>query len=392
MEPYQNRYRWVILSLLWLLYVAFGLINRALAPLVTPILKDLHLSYTQMGMILGSWQLTYIFVAILSGTLIDKWGVRRSLLAGAIIIGLSSALRYFPMGFWTMLGAVALFGVGGSMISTGCPKAISIWFRGKNQGTAVGIYLTGPQIGGILALSFTNSLVMPLTGNSWRYTFLVYGLLTFMIASLWGFLAKDTELPMSNEDAGIFAIFARLIRVRNVQIVLIMGLLTFAISHGFTNWLPKILESSGLSPASAGFTASLPIAAGIPSCLIFPSLVLPQSRGRFISLSALLTIVTLILSMTTSGRVQLAGLILFGIIISSFFPILTLILMDIPEVGSRYMGAAAGMFFCFAEIGGCTGPWIMGALFDVTGAFLAGALFFAGLSLTTFFLSLHLKI
>ncbi len=96
--------------------------------------------------------------------------------------------------------------------------------------------------------------------------------------------------------------------------------------------------------------------------------------------------------MTTSGRVQLAGLILFGITISSFFPILTLILMDIPEVGSRYMGAAAGMFFCIAEIGGCTGPWMMGALFDVTGAFLAGALFFSGLSLTTFFLSLHLKI
>ena len=65
--------------------------------------------------------------------------------------------------------------------------------------------------------------------------------------------------------------------------------------------------------------------------------------------------------------------------------------MDIPEVGSKYLGAAAGMFFCFAEIGGCTGPWIVGALVDMTGSFLAGMLFLAGLSLATFFLALLLK-
>jgi cyanate permease len=96
--------------------------------------------------------------------------------------------------------------------------------------------------------------------------------------------------------------------------------------------------------------------------------------------------------MTTSGRVQIAGLVLFGIVNACFFPILTLILMDIPEVGSRYLGAAAGMFFTIAEIGGCTGPWLMGALVDVTGSFFAGMLFFSGLSLATFFLALLLKI
>ncbi|MFB3885357.1 MAG: CynX/NimT family MFS transporter [Thermodesulfobacteriota bacterium] len=392
MEPYQSGYRWVILSLLWLLYVAFGLVNRAIAPLVTPILEDLHLSYTQMGLILGSWQLTYIFVAMISGSVIDKWGVRSSLLAGTVIIGLSSALRYFPKEFWSMLGSVALFGVGGSLISIGCPKAIAAWFRGKSRGTAVGIYLTGPWVGGIFSLTFTNSLVMPLTGHSWRLTFLVYGALTFTMASLWWFLGRNTEGEVSHEDTGIFTVFARLIKVRNVQLVLIMALLTFAISHGFTNWLPKILETSGFSPASAGILASIPIAAGIPPRLIFPSLVPPKSRKGFLSWSALFTIVTLVLSMTTSGHVQIAGLVLFGIINACFFPILTLILMEIPEVGSRYLGAAAGMFFTIAEIGGCTGPWLTGILVDVTGSFLAGMFFFSGLSLATFFLALLLRI
>lgn len=78
--PSQRRYRWVMLSLLCLLYVAFGLIARAVSPLVTPIVRDLRLSYTQMGFILGSWQLTYIVVSIIAGTMVDRWGVRKTLL------------------------------------------------------------------------------------------------------------------------------------------------------------------------------------------------------------------------------------------------------------------------------------------------------------------------
>jgi len=78
-EPHLQPYRWVMLALLWLLYAAFGLVSRSISPLVTPILKDLNMSYGQMGLILGSWQMTYIAVAMVAGAVIDKWGVRRSL-------------------------------------------------------------------------------------------------------------------------------------------------------------------------------------------------------------------------------------------------------------------------------------------------------------------------
>ncbi|MFC1928111.1 MFS transporter [Chloroflexota bacterium] len=134
MEPYLKSYRWVILALVWLLYVAFGLVSFSISPLVTPILKDLDISYGQMGIILGSWQLTYIAVAIIAGTIIDKWGVRKSLFIGTIIIGLSAVLRYFPNGFGSLLPIVALFGVGGPFISIGAPKTISVWFNGEGPG------------------------------------------------------------------------------------------------------------------------------------------------------------------------------------------------------------------------------------------------------------------
>ena len=391
-EPFQRPYRWVILALLWLLYVSFGLITRSIAPLVTPILRDLQITYSQMGTILGSWQLTYIAVAIFAGTLIDKWGIRKSLFGGVIIIGLSALLRYFPEGFMGMLFAVALFGVGGPMISIGCPKTIALWFRGRDRGTAVGIYMTGSLIGGLTALTLTNSMVMPLTGYEWRLVFISYALVAFSIALLWGVFARDVSLAAPSENPGIIETFVKLIKVRNVRIVLITGLLSFATVHGFGSWLPKILEAKGLSPTSAGFAASIPIASGIPALLYLPRTVPSHFRHRVVGLSALLTILTLLLIVITSSTIQIAALILYGITGSGFLPILILILIDTPEVEPRFMGSAGGLFFCIAEIGGFAGPSIMGLLVDLTDTFLAGAIFFAVLNLAILGLTFLLKI
>jgi cyanate permease len=170
-----------------------------------------------------------------------------------------------------------------------------------------------------------------------------------------------------------------------------MGPLSFAIMHGFTNWLPKILESSGMSPAPAGFVASIPIIVGIAAVLVIPRLVPPHLRGRLLALLALVVVVALLASVNTSGFLLFAGLVLFGVAGPSLFPIVMLMLMDTPEVGEKHMGLAGGIFFCVAEIGGFVGPLIMGTLADLTGNFLVGAIFLAGLSLIIFMMTLFLK-
>ena len=74
-----NPYRWVMLGLAWAAYASFGLVSASLAPLVTPITAELGITYTQMGMILGAWQLAYIGVAYNVGRVLDRVGLRRSL-------------------------------------------------------------------------------------------------------------------------------------------------------------------------------------------------------------------------------------------------------------------------------------------------------------------------
>jgi CP family cyanate transporter-like MFS transporter len=386
----QDPYRWVILALLWLLYAAFGIISRSIFPLVTPVLTDLNLSYSQMGLILGSWQLTYIFAALVAGAILDRWGVRKSIFAGAIVIGISAALRYYAVGFITMLTAVALFGLGGPMISVGGPKTISLWFRGRSRGTAMGVYTTGSWAGGLMALALTNSLLMPLVDHSWRLAFVVYGITAFGVALQWFLLAREDGFAEHQERISIIEVFGQLIKIRNVRILLVMGLLSFAIIHGFSSWLPRILEDNGLSAAKAGWAAALAIATGIPSILIIPSVVPQRLRGRIIAFFAVLTAVNLILVMKMSGMALYIVLAVLGFVNAPFMALLLLVLMDSPGVETQHMGSAGGMFFCVAEIGGFTGPLIMGILVDATGTFMAGAMFLAGLSLAmaglTFFL------
>jgi cyanate permease len=222
---------------------------------------------------------------------------------------------------------------------------------------------------------------MPLVDHSWRLAFVVYGMTAFAIALLWLLGSGKAGSGSRQEGVRILEVFGQLIRIRNVRILLVMGLFSFAIIHGISSWLPKILENSGMAAAKAGWSAALAIATGIPSILILPSVVPPRSRGNVIAAFAILTAVHLFLVMLTSGMLLYIILSVLGFIIAPFMALLLLLLMDSPGVEISHMGSAGGMFFCVAEIGGFTGPLVLGILVDATGTFMSGAVFLAALCL-----------
>jgi MFS transporter, CP family, cyanate transporter len=389
-EPHTHPYRWVMLALLWLIYFSFGLVARSPSPLVTPIIRDLNLTFGQIGFVLGSWQMTYILIAVMAGVIMDRWGIRKSIFAGALVIGLSAALRSLSTGFATLFIFVALFGIGGPMISIGCPKAIAQWFKGKERGTAVGIYTTGPWVGGMVSLATTNSVIMPMVGNNWRFAFVFCGMIAFFFAMLWWFMAKEAEEAVSSERSGVVEVLSALIKIHNVRIILIAGLFSFAIGHGFSAWLPKILEQTGMSPVWAGYAAAIPYLTSIPSVLLFPRMIPQRTRGRVIALFSVLAGLGIMLISATDLPVFI-GLLIFGATGICIFPLLVLELMETPSVGTRYLGSATGVFFCVAEIGGFLGPFIVGFFVDLTQSFIAGTGFLATLGGLIFILMFLLK-
>jgi MFS family permease len=376
----RSSYRWTILALCWFIYFCFGLVSTTLSAVALPVRTDLSLSYSQMGFILGTWQLIYTVAAIPAGFLIDRIGPRKSLLIATSIVSLSAILRFVATGFETMVIYVGLFGIGGSMVSIGLPKVASIWFSGKERGTATGIYFTGSMAGGIVALSLTNSVVIPLVGN-WRMAYLIYGLVGLLVAAVW--LTWGRSYPGTNQKAvnisegkigwqEIKPAFSR-----TVLSVIIIGITSFLVGHGLQQWLPTILQDNGMSVIEAGFAVSM-----VNVFMIFGSLLaprLPYWLGSKKLAICLLLVIQGISVLTISGvsGPALWTVLAFRGISGGFIPLLSMVLMDLPEVGPARMGVVGGLYFAIGEIGGFGGPAAMGLFKDLTGTFSWGLVFLA---------------
>ena len=110
-----------------------------------------------------------------------------------------------------------------------------------------------------------------------------------------------------------------------------------------------------------------------------------------VSILAIANVLSIVLLAITGGAFMVTGLIIFGISGFAIFPLLMLLLMDTPEVELNIIGLASGVFFAVAEIGGFSGPLIIGTLFDITGSFLSGIMFLIVLNLIIMALAFNLK-
>ncbi len=110
MKPESSQYKWVMLGLFWLIYFSFGMIRSSIYPLITPIAQDLGLTNAQIGSILGIFLLVYVFLALPIGLIIDRIGIRKSLLAGISVLSLSGILRAYASSYETLLLSVGLMG------------------------------------------------------------------------------------------------------------------------------------------------------------------------------------------------------------------------------------------------------------------------------------------
>jgi cyanate permease len=399
--------RWLLLSGLWLSYLSFGVIAASIAPLVATIRDDLSLSNSALGSIMGAWQLVYIASAIPCGMLLDRLGARTGLTIGIALIALSAAGRALADDYWVLLFAVMLFGLGGPIISSGAPKVVTSIFTGSSRGLAMGIYMTGPTLGGIIALTATHPLLLPILDDNWRAVMLVWAAIAVLAAVTWLIISRiateqfhdelapaagkapaaakmpaaakapaaakpDTEAAAADGSAsaatgGIGSI----LRIPGVRLVLLMSIGVFLYNHGLNNWLPELLMSGGMDASTAGFWAALPMLVGIIGSLTIPRLATPERR--FLILGGLCICAGLAsLALQFQQPAVLTGaLILQGLVRASMMTVLILTLMELPGMDPRKTGTASGMFFSAAEVGGVMGPLGIGLLYDATGGFSA---------------------
>jgi cyanate permease len=375
--------RWTMLAGVWLCYACFGLIATSLAPLVPVIEADLGIRHATMGAVMGAWQLTYIFAALPCGLLLDRIGPRHAIALGTLMIGASAFARSVATNEVELFGAVMLFGLGGPIVSAGAPKVVADLFEDADRGLAMGIYMTGPALGGVVSLTLTHSVLLPSFSGGWRAVLTLWGFVCVGAALAWWLVAAG-PLGRPSATTGVRPsqrqVLGELLRMPGMSVLLVMGVALFAFSHGLNNWLPELLRSGGLGLVEAGYWASVPTLVGIGASLVIPRLATADRRHRILLGLSLSALGASVLLHGGTPLTLVPALLLQGVAKATLMTVLVLTLVDRPAIGPARAGAASGLFFSFAEVGGVLGPALLGMLYDATGTFTVGLIALSGLA------------
>lgn len=374
-----ERSHWGTLALTWMLYFCFAFTLSSLYPIVSDVRADIGMSYAQIGLVFGGWQLVYLLAAIPVGMLVDRFQPRRVLFVGTLIVAASQLGRSLSESFPMLLLSVALLGLGGPVMSVGLPKVVAESFTGSRRALASGIYVTGAHVGQMTALALTNVVTVAL-GGAWRSTLQIYAGVVIVLAFVWLVFARDRNRSDDSDELAAGSVLRgikQVVRVPGIWAIVVIGSAGFLASHGYRSWLPEMLIGKGIDPTTAGFMAAIPALCGMAGSIIVVRWI--SYRSRKLTIIALLSIVgaAILVAVTATGVVLIIAIALEGFCAAALMPLMMNILMEMPLVGPAYMGAAAGLYFSVGELAGFAGPSIIGVLTTITGSFFAGMLVLA---------------
>ncbi|MEO8596421.1 MAG: MFS transporter [Candidatus Solibacter sp.] len=147
-----------------------------------PISRELALSDSAKGMVLGAFARGYALAQIPAGWFADRFGARMAL---ALVVTAWSALTALTGAAWSLSSLVAirfLFGVGEAGAFPGSARAICNWLPAGERGRANGVLFSGSRPGAALAFPL---LAWMLTRWHWRTAFLMLGALGVVWVLIW---------------------------------------------------------------------------------------------------------------------------------------------------------------------------------------------------------------
>ncbi|MFC1907494.1 CynX/NimT family MFS transporter [Chloroflexota bacterium] len=363
-----------ILMLAFAFLIAFllHLLLFSTAPMVSVIMEEMGLSYTEFGLVFSVAMISLILFRIPWGLVGDRLGYLNALRIALPISAISAVLRALTSGYVPFLVGQFILGVGLASVLPCLPLMIKEWTP-KNVGLGTGIYVSGFAAGNATALALTPHLIEVL---AWRNVLLVYGGFAALVSLLWWALAKSTIriTPSFRLDN-----FTNIIRDKYVWILLLLMAAAMGSYDTLATWLPKVLELKNINPVYASLLALGFFLAG-PVVGFF--------LDRFWNKSIILMLLGTIASISIAG-INYAPFPLLGmlIVLSGFMLIGVLtISLTVPTEHKRFSKSVAtvvGVTSSLSNFGPFLIPIVFGFLMDITGSHYASIFavaIFAGFS------------
>jgi ACS family hexuronate transporter-like MFS transporter len=271
-----SRTRWWIVWTLFFSTVTNYISRQTFSVLAPMLAGQFHFSHSDLGRILGAFQISYAITWLLGGIFLDAVGTRLGL---ALAVCFWSVVNIFT-GFASSVSGFAAFrfllGVGEGLNWPGASKTVAEWFPSQERSVAVAIFDSGSSVGGALA-----ALVIPWIALTfgWRWSFVFSGALGLVWLAMWLriYYPLDRHPSVSPEEvahirAGLdstlrfrtqgVARWLELLKSPNVWGIVLGRGLTDPIWWFYIFWLPQYLsDARGFSLKRIALFAWIPFVA-----------------------------------------------------------------------------------------------------------------------------------
>lgn len=319
------------------------------------------------------------------GFAVDRWGPQRIIILGGVIVGLGVMGLSQIQSLWHFYVAFMVISIGFSMAnhSITWPVLITRWFR-RHRGRAVGIAMTGPIIGGAMALP--NTIMSE--AWSWRPVLFTLGAITLVVVTLLALTVQErpeqrgygpdgdplSEPPpapgarMAAREPGLSV--GQVLKMREFWLLtLFLGAMNMA-SNGFNVHQILYFKEQGLSAAGAATTAVIVVvASGIGRVGAGALTDYIDYRAVLLSIGVMMAVSQfyLVLAQPASIIASLPFTVLMGVAFGGALSVRPA--MAGRMFGMRNLGAAIGLLNGGALVAGVAGPLLMGAVYDTRGSY-----------------------
>jgi len=288
-------YRWMVLIFLSLTMFGSYYVYDALSPLADVLKQQLGFSDSNIGLLQAIYSFPNIFTVLIGGVMIDRLGLRKSLMIFGILCVIGPAITMATPHLWLMALGRLIFGMGAESLNVAVTTALAKWFKGKELGFANGLNITLSRLGSFVAL---NSPTWARSAYAnWRMPFLIafgFAVLCVIGAIVYWVLEVRAEEKYRLGEASTDKVVFRDLFKFSVSYWLIVALcITFysAIFPFQTFAVKFFIEAHGTSREFGGFLSSMLTLFGMIATPLFGLLVdRVGKRALFMMFGSLLLI------------------------------------------------------------------------------------------------------
>src|SRR5210317_2146008 len=163
---------WIVLASFVVAFYVAGTIFYGFTAFIEPLASEFGWSYTQISLAASLRGLEMGLLAPFVGILVDRFGSRKLLISGVLVLGFGNILLGFTQSLVMFYGAMILiaFGAGGCT-SVVTMTAVANWFD-KNVGKAMGVTASGFGASGLII----PLIVWMIAVFGWRMTLIILGI------------------------------------------------------------------------------------------------------------------------------------------------------------------------------------------------------------------------